>query len=79
MNRRLGGRNATWAKRLPVLRAFRAAPGDVVEAGWMHQCFCGGVTAKRWRGAWWCIQCGRERTPLIVGVCGCQLCLIFEN
>lgn len=49
-----------------------------VAGSWKHQCRCGDVRGRYWRGAWWCATCGRIKWPIDGtdgrGKCGCHLC-----
>ena len=59
--RRLRGRAASQIEREPALAKLRVAEGKTRTLSWTSQCFCGSVDAKRYRGAWWCPVCGREK------------------
>lgn len=59
----LGGKSSSWQERIPAVLRMRAAPGDDEMWTWRSQCFCGSIRAKRYRRAWWCWHCGREKDP----------------
>lgn len=59
--RRIGGKDSSEAERKPALLKMRASNGELRILTWTHQCRCGSVSAKRYRGAWWCWTCGREK------------------
>jgi hypothetical protein len=61
--RRIGGRTASQKEREQgnLWRTFLAAAGQTFIGTWRDQCFCGSVIGKFWRGAFWCVRCGREK------------------
>jgi hypothetical protein len=61
--RRIGGKDASWQERAPVVLKMRATPGAVETWNWRSQCCCGSIQAKFYRRAWWCWHCGREKDP----------------
>jgi len=79
--RRIGGTAASQRDRRPAMERFHRDGGAPVVGSWKHQCYCGSITARPYRGQWWCAGCGRIKTPLtdVMGDCGCRLCVALAR
>jgi hypothetical protein len=49
-------------KRSVSWRTFQADDGQTLKGSWRDQCRCGCMTGKLYRGRWWCVRCGRQKS-----------------
>ena len=63
--RRLGGKDSSQVEREPAMEKFRTGTGETRDLGWKWQCRCGSTEAKKYRSAWWCPGCGREKLVVL--------------